>query len=142
MFQSARRRTGQEKMILVAVRWIRTRNLLPCRQALQPLSYGAICMTARFEKRAILMKSRNSILNRSLHSEFSAVIYVTEYRSKSLKKTARPLLSMTPHIYIRPETDYDLPTSCEPVKQPNQIWRLLSNYSKPARDSRNDVRTQ
>ena len=73
-------------------------------------------MTARFEKRDILMKSRNSILGRSLHSEFSPVIYVTEYRSKSLKKTARPLLSMTPHIYIRPETDYDLPTSCEPVK--------------------------
>ena len=93
MFQSARRRTGQEKMMLVAVRWNRTRK-----------------------KRAILMKSRNSILDRSLHSEFSPVIYVTEYRSKSLKKTARPLLSMTPHIYIRPETDYDLPTSCEPVK--------------------------
>ena len=73
-------------------------------------------MIGRFEKRAILMKSRNSILDRSLHSEFSPVIYVTEYRSKSLKKTARPLLSMTPHIYIRPETDYDLPTSCEPVK--------------------------
>ena len=91
-------------------------------------------MTARFEKRAILMKSRNSILGRSLHSEFCPVIYVTEYRSKSLKKTARPLLSMTSHIYIRPETDYDLPTSCEPVKYPNQIWRLLSNYSKPARD--------
>ena len=22
---------------------------------------------------------------------------------------------MTPHIYIRPQTDYDLPSSCEPV---------------------------
>ena len=61
------------------------------------------------------MKSRNSIWDRSLHSEFSPVIYVTDNRSKSLKKTARPLLSMTPHIYIRPETDYDLPTSCEPI---------------------------
>ena len=40
---------------------------------------------------------------------------MTDNRSKSLKKTARPLLAMTPHIYIRPETDYDLPTSCEPV---------------------------
>ena len=61
------------------------------------------------------MKSRNSMWDRSLHSEFSPVIYVTDNRSKSLKKTARPLLSMTPHICIRPETDYDLPTSCEPV---------------------------
>ena len=43
------------------------------------------------------------------------VIYVTDNRSKSLKKTARPLLSMTPHIYIQPETDYDLPSSYEPV---------------------------
>ena len=31
-----------------------------------------------FEKKAILMKSRNSIFDRSLHSEFSPVIYVTE----------------------------------------------------------------
>ena len=88
---------------------------MSCRQALYPLSYGALCMRRLLEKRTILMKSRNSIWDRSLHSEFSPVIYVTDNRSKSLKKTARPLLSMTPHIYIRPETDYDLPSSCEPA---------------------------
>ena len=34
VWAGARRRTGQEKMMLVAVRWNRTRNLLHCRQAL------------------------------------------------------------------------------------------------------------
>ena len=35
--------------------------------------------------------------------------------SASLLSTTRPLLSMTPHICIQSQTDYDLPLSCEPV---------------------------
>ena len=65
------------------------------------------------EKRTILMKSRNSYLGSFLVFRVILVIYVTDNRSRSLLGTCttKPLLSMTPHIYIRPETDYDLPSS-------------------------------
>ena len=60
MFLSATQSTGQvEKMMLVVGR------RMFCRQSLKPLGHGDMCTILMFEKRTILMKSRNSIWDRS-----------------------------------------------------------------------------